>query len=65
MRDLGDEAMERTFWQFTTLISLFERNPMFTQNERYLKIPEVYDGGGQGNRTPDLNVANVALSQLS
>ena len=22
-------------------------------------------GGGQGNRTPDLDVANVALSQLS
>ena len=24
-----------------------------------------YGGGGQGNRTPDLDVANVALSQLS
>ena len=23
------------------------------------------NGGGQGNRTPDLDVANVALSQLS
>ena len=23
------------------------------------------DGGAEGNRTPDLNIANVALSQLS
>ncbi len=57
--------MKRALWQFTTLISLFERNPMLAQNEQYLNIPQVYDGGGQGNRTPDLNVANVALSQLS
>ncbi len=38
---------------------------MFAKNKRHLNIPQVYDGGGQGNRTPDLNVANVALSQLS
>ena len=48
MGDLGDEDMERIFWQFTTLISLFERNPMFAQNEWYLNIPQVYDGGRRG-----------------
>ena len=47
MGDLEDKDMERTFYQFITLISLFERNPLFAQNERHLNIPQVYDGGGQ------------------
>ena len=29
------------------------------------KIANNQDGGAEGNRTPDLNIANVALSQLS
>ena len=49
--DQGDEAMKRALWQFTTLISLFARNPMFAQKERYLNIPQVYDGGGQDYQT--------------
>ncbi len=30
-----------------------------------LNYPELRSGGAGGNRTPDLDIANVALSQLS
>ena len=29
------------------------------------KVYPAEDGGAEGNRTPDLDIANVALSQLS
>src|SRR5229473_694650 len=36
-----------------------------TKNPQERRIPAGWNGGAEGDRTPDLDIANVALSQLS
>ncbi len=38
---------------------------MASKQKRQVMTPAVSSGGAEGDRTPDLNTASVALSQLS